>query len=339
MSEESYRKEQGVWVVGEVREGAIHPVSYELLAWGRGLADALVEKLTIVMLGSQLQEKVGELIFRGADRVLLVDHPALEHFRVEPYGNVLSALIEEEKPEILIAAATTMGRTLMPVLAVKVGTGLTADCTSLEIDPAERLLIQTRPAVGGNIMAVIKTPMHRPQMATVRPKSKRPLVPDPERIGEIICKQFPEALYFSRVKRLDFIPEEGGGAPIQDAECVVAFGKGLKDGRHVEMIRELARLLDGSLGASRNATDAGWISYSHQVGLSGKTVSPRLYVALGISGAVQHLAGMSSAETIVAVNADPEANIFNVADYGIVGDLFEVVPRLIAKLKEQPKEA
>jgi electron transfer flavoprotein alpha subunit len=338
MSEQDYRHHKGVWVVGEMRQGKIHTVSFELLAWGRALADALEEKLTVVILGKELEDQLEELILRGADQVLAVDHPALEHFQVDPFSKILSALIEENKPEILIAAATTMGRTLMPVLAVQVGTGLTADCTGLEIDPAERLLIQTRPAVGGNIMAVIKTPVHRPQMATVRPKSKRPLLPDPQRKGEIVFKEFPEEYYFSRVKRLAFIPQEEEGVPIQDAECVVAFGKGLKDGRHVEMIRELARLLGGALGASRNATEAGWIGYAHQVGLSGKTVNPRLYVALGISGAVQHLAGMSSAETIVAVNADPEANIFNVADYGIVGDLFEVVPLLIAKLKEAAKE-
>lgn len=338
MTETNIRPHKGVWVVGEMRDGIIHPVSFELLAWGRGLADALGETLTIALLGQDIPNEAEECIRRGADRVVLVDHPALAYFRADLFGNLMTALIREYLPEILIAAASTMGRTLMPVLAVKVGAGLTADCTGLEMDPQERLLIQTRPAVGGNIMAVIKTPVHRPQMATVRPKSKRPLPPDPNRRGEIIRKTFPEALFTSRVKRLAFIPEEGEGAPIQDAECVVAFGKGLKDGRHVELIRPLARLLGGSLGASRNATDAGWISYSHQVGLSGKTVSPRLYLALGISGAVQHLAGMASAETIVAVNADPEANIFNVADYGIIGDLFEVVPLLIAKLKEQAQE-
>ncbi len=335
MTEQDYSAYKGVWVLGEVRDGQIHPVSYELLAWGRGLADKLSVDLSIIMIGSHIKDKLGELIGRGADKVYVIDHPALEYFRVDPYAAILSALVDEYKPEILIASATTMGRTIMPVMAVKIGAGLTADCTGLDIDLSERLLIQTRPAVGGNIMATIKTPVLRPQMSTVRPKSKRPLPADPSRKGEIIIKEFDQEMLTSRVKRLSFIKEETSGAPIQDAEYIVAFGKGLKDGKQVELMKDLAEIFEGSLGASRSATDLGWISYSHQVGLSGKTVSPRLYMAIGISGAVQHLAGMSSAETIVAINSDPEANIFGVADYGIVGDLFEVVPLLIKKLKEK----
>ena len=339
MKEKDYSQYKGVWVLGEVRDGQIHPVSYELLAWGRGLADKLSVDLSIVLIGSAIKDKVGESIARGADRVYVIDHPALDHFRVDPFAAVLTALVEEYQPEILIASATTMGRTIMPIMAVKLDAGLTADCTGLDIDLEERLLIQTRPAVGGNIMATIKTPVLRPQMSTVRPKSKRPLPLDPSRKGEVIIKEFSEELLSSRVKRLKFIKEEAIGAPIQDAEYIVAFGKGLKDGKHVELMSELAGLFEGTLGASRSATDLGWISYSHQVGLSGKTVCPRLYIAVGISGAVQHLAGMSSAETIVAINSDPEANIFGVADYGIVGDLFEVVPLLIKKLNEKAKEA
>jgi len=339
MKERDYSQYKGVWVLGEVRDGEIHPVSYELLAWGRGLADKLSVDLSTVIIGSNIKDKIKELIPRGADKVYVIDHPDLEHFRVDPYSAVLTALVEEYKPEVFIASATTMGRTIMPVMAVKLDAGLTADCTGLDIDLEQRLLIQTRPAVGGNIMATIKTPILRPQMSTVRPKSKRPLPIDDSRKGEIIMKEFGEEVLTSRVKRLDFIKEETIGAPIQDAEHIVAFGKGLKDVKHVEMMHELAEIFDGSLGASRIAIDLGWISYSHQVGLSGKTVSPRLYIAVGISGAVQHLAGMSSAETIVAINSDPEANIFGVADYGIVGDLFEVIPLLIKKLKEKAKEA
>jgi electron transfer flavoprotein alpha subunit len=339
MQEQDYSAYKGVWALGEVRDGQIHPVSYELLAWGRGLADKLSVDLSIVIIGANLKDIVGELIPRGADKVYVIDHPALENFRVDPFAAVLTALIKEYKPEILIASATTMGRTIMPIMAVKLGAGLTADCTGLDIDLEERLLIQTRPAVGGNIMATIKTPVLRPQMSTVRPKSKRPLPSDSSRRGEIIIKEFDQALLNSRIKRLSFLKEETSGAPIQDAEHIVSFGKGLKDAKYLDLMKELAGVFKGSLGASRNATDLGWISYSHQVGLSGKTVSPRLYIAVGISGAVQHLAGMSSAETIVAINSDPEANIFNVADYGIVGDLFEVIPLLIKKLKEKAKEA
>lgn len=329
---------QGVWTLGEVRNGEIHSVSHELLAWGRDLADKLEVELTSVVMGHGITDKVNELIARGADKVIVVDNPALEHFRADPFSKILEALIEEYKPEILIASATTMGRTLMPILASKLSAGLTADCTGLEADLEERLLIQTRPAVGGNIMATIKTPTARPQMSTVRPKSKRPLPADDSRTGEIITRDFEGDYLESRVTRLNFIEEEAGGIPIQEAEVVVAFGKGMKDAKNLELINELADLLGGSVGASRGAIDLGWISYSHQVGLSGKTVSPRLYVACGISGAVQHLAGMSSAETVVAVNSDPEANIFGVADYSIIGDFNEVVPLLIEKLKQRAKE-
>ncbi|MBW2060739.1 MAG: electron transfer flavoprotein subunit alpha/FixB family protein [Deltaproteobacteria bacterium] len=329
---------KGVWALGEVREGEIHPVSYELLAWGRGLADDLGVELASVVIGHEVKAKVKDLIFRGADKVYVVDYPALENFRADPYSEIITSLINEYKPEILIASATTMGRTVMPICAVKIGAGLTADCTGLEIDPDERLLVQTRPAVGGNIMATIKTPSLRPQMATVRPKSKRPLPIDDSRSGEVIVKEFDGASLSSRVKRIDFIKEETIGVPIQDAEIIIAFGKGLQDPKNIGLINELAELLGGSIGASRRAIDFGWISYSHQVGLSGKTVSPKLYLACGISGAVQHLAGMSSAEIIIAVNSDPDAEIFSVADYGIVGDLFEVLPLLIQKLKERVKE-
>ncbi|NQU15905.1 MAG: electron transfer flavoprotein subunit alpha/FixB family protein [Desulfobacteraceae bacterium] len=329
---------KGIWALGEVREGKIHPVSYELLAWGRGLADDLGVELSSVIIGYNIEDKVKELIYEGADKVYLVDNPALEHFRADPYSKILTALVKEYRPEVFIASATTMGRTVMPICAVKLEAGLTADCTGLDIDLDERLLIQTRPAVGGNIMATIKTPDMRPQMSTVRPKSKRPLPIDNSRTGEVIVKEFKGEYLDSRVKRIDFQREESVGAPIQDAEIIVAFGKGLKDAKNLGLIEELAELLGGSIGASRSAIDLGWISYSHQVGLSGKTVSPRLFIACGISGAVQHLAGMSSAETIVAVNSDPDARIFGVADYGIVGDLFEVVPLLTEKLRQRSKE-
>ena len=329
---------KGVWTLGEVREGMIHPVSYELLAWGRGLADTLGVELTSVIIGHNVKDKVKELACGGADKVYVVDDAALEHFRVDPYSKILAALVEEYKPEILIASATTLGRTLMPVCAVKLGAGLTADCTGLDIDVDERLLIQTRPAIGGNIMATIKTPILRPQMSTVRPKSKRPLPRDDSRSGEVIVKKFEGSYLESRVKRVDFLREETIGAPIQDADIVVSCGKGLKDEKQLALVNELAELLGGSVGASRKAVDLGWISYSHQVGLSGKTVSPKLYIACGISGAVQHLAGMSSAGTVIAINSDPEADIFRVSDYGIVGDLFEVVPVLIEKLKQGNRE-
>lgn len=329
---------KGVWTLGEMREGEIHSVSYELLAWGRGLADKLGVELSSIIIGHNVKDKVKELIYRGADKVYVVDNPALKDFRADPYSEILTSLVEEYKPEIFIASATTLGRTVMPICMVKLETGLTADCTGLDIDLNERLLIQTRPAIGGNVMATIKTPFSRPQMSTVRPKSKRPLPRDDSKSGEVIAKEFSGEYLKSRVKTMDFLKEETIGAPIQDADIVVSFGKGLKDAKNAGLINELAEILGGSVGASRKVVDLGWIPYSHQVGLSGKTVSPKLYIACGISGAVQHMAGMSSAETVVAINSDPEADIFSLADFGVAGDLFEVIPLLIKKLKERARE-
>jgi len=216
----------GVWVLGEERNGTIHSVSYELLAWGRGLADKLGEELTCVILGQSVLDQAQELIYCGADKVLVVNHADLGIFRVDPYARILEALIAQYRPEILLASATTMGRTVMPVLAARIHTGLTADCTGLDIDAEERLLLQTRPAIGGNVMATIKTPKHRPQMATVRPKSKRPLPRDPARQGEIVEERFDESLLTSRVVRTGFEPDTTSDAPIQDADIVVAGGKG-----------------------------------------------------------------------------------------------------------------
>ncbi|HBF43250.1 MAG TPA: electron transfer flavoprotein subunit alpha, partial [Desulfobacteraceae bacterium] len=241
---------KGVWTLGEVREGEIHPVSYELLAWGRGLADKLGVELSSIIIGHNVKDKVKELIYRGADKVYVVDNPALKDFRADPYSEILTSLVEEYKPEIFIASATTLGRTVMPICMIKLETGLTADCTGLDIDLNERLLIQTRPAIGGNVMATIKTPSSRPQMSTVRPKSKRPLPREDSKTGEVIVKEFSGEYLKSRVKTMDFLKEETIGAPIQDADIVVSFGKGLKDAKNVGLINELAELLGGSVGAS-----------------------------------------------------------------------------------------
>ncbi len=329
-------------MLGEERNGTIHSVSYELLAWGRGLADKLGEELTCVILGQSVIDHAQELVYRGADKVLVANHPELGIFRADPYARILATLIKKYHPEILLASATTMGRTVMPVLAATIHTGLTADCTGLAIDTEERLLLQTRPAIGGNVIATIKTPKHRPQMATVRPKSKRPLPRDPSRQGEIIEEQLDESYFAARVVRLAFDPDTTSDAPIQDADIVVAGGKGFKNAKGFTQAFEIARRLGGAVGASRTAVDQGWVSYAHQVGLSGKSVTPKLYMALGISGSPNHLAGMSSSEVVVAVNKDPEANIFKVADFGIVGDLAEIIPVLLERLDRSsmapPKE-
>jgi electron transfer flavoprotein alpha subunit len=323
-----------VWTLAEAANGRLGRVSFELLGRGRDLADKLHTRLTAVVLGYQVSpDDLQELIQRGADEVLLVDDRRLEHFLCEMHSATLCELIGRHKPAILIAAATTTGRTVMPYVAVKVNAGLTADCTGLDIEPETGNLLQTRPAIGGNIMATIKTPTARPQMATVRPRSTRIPQRDSLRRGEVRREKAPTALS-SRVTLKDFIKVSEAHS-LSEADRVVSVGRGIKKGENLPLIRDLAAALDAAVGASRDVVDRGWLDYPHQVGLSGKTVSPRLYVAIGISGAIQHLAGMQTAETIVAINSDPDAQIFRVADIGIVGDLFTVVPALTARLKEE----
>jgi len=261
---------EGVWTLGETRNGEINPVSYELLAWGRELADKRGTTLASVVLGHDIKDKVESLIQHGADIVYVVDHPGLEHFAPDVHAAVLEKLVREMMPEIFIASATTYGRTVMPLLAGKIETGLTADCTGLDIEANSGLLIQTRPAIGGNVMATIKTPNHRPEMSTVRPRSRKPLAKDESRTGQTIEKTYPDGLFNSKVRFIDFIRDETTALPIQEAEIIVSGGKGLKDGKNFDLVRELADLLGGSVGASRQAVDLGWIPYSHQVGLSGK---------------------------------------------------------------------
>jgi electron transfer flavoprotein alpha subunit len=245
----------------------------------------------------------------------------------------MERLIAEYQPEIIIAGATSAGRTLMPYVAMKVHGGLTADCTGLDIEDGSGLLLQTRPAIGGNIMATIKCPDYRPQMATVRPKSTPQALPENGRRGEIIRLIAPPELLHSRIIRTGFVPDEEKFG-LQDAETVVAVGRGIKKAENIYLARELADALGAALGASRDVVDRGWLSYPHQIGLSGKTVSPKLYIAVGISGSIQHLAGMQTAGRIVAINKDPDAQIFKVADFGIVGNLFDILPKLTAMIKK-----
>ena len=274
------------------------------------------------------------MIQRGADKVFFIQNPVLANFLPKPYSNAVCQLIKEEKPEIIVAAATTTGRTVMPLVAAKANTGLTADCTELTIDPESKILLQTRPAIGGNIMATIKTPNHRPQMATVRPKSAKPAQPDSTRKGEIIVKEYDGAVFITPEKFLAYIKDTTQEVSIEEADIIVAGGKGMKNAEGFKMVEELARLLGAGVGATRDAVELGWTTYPHQIGLSGKTVSPKLYIALGLSGKIQHLAGMQTSDVIVAVNKDPEAQIFKVADFGIVGDVFEVVPMILAAVKK-----
>ena len=325
---------QEVWTLAEVRGGVIHPVSRELLAWGRELADALGAPLASVVLGRGVLDAASSLAAYGADKVYVADEPEFEHFKADAACAALAELIEERKPTILIASATTQGRTVMPMLSARLSCGLTADCTELAIDTASKRLVQTRPAIGGNVMADIKTKGRDPQMCTVRPKSKRPLAPDASRSCEVVrFAPTPEALR-SLIKFISFEPERTIGLPLQEAEVIVAGGKGMKNAKNFAKLAELAELIGGTVGASRMAVDLGWAPYSAQVGLSGKSVTPRLYLAFGISGAVQHIAGMSGAESIIAINSDPEAPIFRVADLAIQGDAMEVLSALIAAVKK-----
>ncbi len=322
---------QGIWTIAEAVDGKIRTVSYELLTRGKKLAKKLGEELISVLICNNVSaEAAKELILRGADKVYLINAAELENFIVENYSNVLIDLINEYKPSIILSAATTAGRTLMPHVAIRVEGGLTADCTELDIEDETGNLLQTRPAIGGNILATIKTPEHRPQMATVRPRSTKPSPIDETRkgIGEIIELDFKQELFDGRVERIDFRKADGDDVNIQDAEIVVCGGKGMKKKDNFTMINEMAGYLGGMVGASRDAVDRDWITYPHQVGLSGKTVTPKLYIAVGVSGAIQHLAGMKTADNIIAINNDPDAAIFKVADFGIIGDLFEIVPEI-----------
>lgn len=322
------REYRNVWVYAEQSDGHIESVTYELLGKGRELAAALDMKLCAVLIGSGVSGLCDALVQRGADTVYVVDRPELGHFQDEPYSAVLVDLVRRHKPNILLCGATTVGRSLVARVAVSVNAGLTADCTGLDIDKESGNLLQTRPAFGGNIMATIICPDHRPQMATVRHKVMREADADPSRSGEIVAEQIASALLASRTRRLRFAPEDTATVNIAEADIIVSGGRGLQKPEHFAVLRDLAQVLGAGVGASRAAVDANWIAYSHQVGQTGKTVCPKLYFACGISGQIQHLAGMSSAEIIVAINKDPDAPIFKVATYGIVGDVLTIVPML-----------
>ena len=331
-ADESLDSFRGVWVWVEQFNGRAGEISWEMMGQGRRLADTLGVPLTACVLGHGMDAVAREAIARGADVVLLADDPALAVYRTEPYSRVLVDLVRKHRPEIFLLGASSRGRDLAGSVATPLHTGLTADCTGLEIDIERRLLLQTRPAYGGNIMATIVTPNHRPQMATVRHRVFEAAPRDPFRSGQIV--PVPVALSEADVvtRVVDFVVESGE-VNLADAAIIVAGGAGIGGAEGFAPLRELAHLLGGAVGASRAAVDAGWIPYPHQVGQTGRTVRPDLYIACGISGAIQHLAGMSTAKVIVAINTDPEAPIFGLAHYGIVGDVRQVVPALTEQLR------
>lgn len=326
---------RGVWVFAEQRANKLMPVSIELLGEGRKIADDLGVELTAILLGDEgAGVLTSELIAYGADKVIFAHSPVLYTYRTESYTKVLTDLVNERKPEVFLMGATHIGRDLGPRLSCRLATGLTADCTRLGVDPETRELLQTRPAFGGNIMATILCPNHRPQMATVRPGVMERPKKDASRQGEVekIAVELHEDEI--RTKVLEIIKEAKKTVNLEEAKIIVSGGRGLGGPEGFKLIEELADALGGEVGASRAAVDAGWISHDHQCGQTGKTVRPLLYVACGISGAIQHLAGIQESKCIVAINKNPDAPIFKVADYGLVGDLYKIIPILIEEVKK-----
>ncbi len=321
-----------VMVFAEQRRDELEEAALELVGKGRELAGKLGVNLYALLLGKDLKGKPEKLIAHGADKVIVVADDSLFNFLPEPYTNILIEIIKKYKPSIFLAPSTTQGRALLSRTAGKIYTGLTADCTGLDVD-AEGNLLQTRPAFGGSIKARILTPNMRPQMATVRPKVFKVLDEDLNRKGEAIEEEISSELLRSTTKFEKWIEDTTSAISIEDADIIISGGRGLGCSDNFKILFELAEILGGAVGASRPTVDEGWIPYSHQVGQTGKTVGPKMYIAVGISGAIQHLEGMRSSDFIIAINKDPDAPIFKVADVGIVGDLFEVVPALKEKLK------
>ena len=321
-----------VWVLGEIVEGHVHKVTLELLGIARELADKRASKnckVVCLLMGSKLEGLEKELFYQSADRVIMVDDDSLKFFNDSIYASVVSRLITKYKPEILISGATSKGRSLMPLVAVNVETGLTADCTGLDIDKESGLLLQTRPAYGGNIIATIKCENHRPQMSTVRQGVFKALETDSSRTGELISETVLEE---EKQTRFTVLSEESYGEDsrinLHDANVIVTGGRGVKSTEGFEIIHQLAESVKGAVGATRATIDSGWISYAHQVGQTGLTVQPEVYIACGVSGQIQHLVGMQSSDLIIAINKDSDAPIMQLADVAIVGDLFEVVPEI-----------
>ncbi len=325
---------KGVLVFGEMAEGKLAPITIELLGAGRKFADELGEELTALLMGSKSAGLGQEAIVYGADNVYVAEDPLLDQYNSDAYTQATADLCKKLLPSVVLLGYTDIGCDLAPRLNGRLGGGLAMDCLSLTIDPSTKLLISTRPVFGGNGQATMVSRSARPQMATVRPKTVPPAERNDARQGKVITveeKIDPSAL---KVRVVERIEEKVEGVKLEDAEVVVTGGRGIGSAKNWEMIQELARVLGGAVGATRPACDEGWASVSLQIGQSGKVVSPKLYIAVALSGAMSHISGHLGSKTIVAINKDKEANIFNVAHFGIVGDYKEVLPALTAKLKE-----
>lgn len=328
----------GVWVFAEQREGQLQKVSLELLGEGRKIADKLGSKLTALLIGNKVQNLVEDLSRHGADEVLVVDAPELEHYTTDGYTKAICELANAKKPNIIFIGATFIGRDLGPRVAARLETGLTADCTSLDVDVESGDLLATRPAFGGNLMATIVCPDHRPQMATVRPGvfEKLPLGENDATVENVEIKFNSNDI---RTKIVEIIKEHKDIVDISEANVLVAGGRGIGSEENFKMLKELAEVMNGSIAASRAAVEKGWVDKDYQVGQTGKTVRPNIYVACGISGAIQHAAGMQDSDMIIAINKDANAPIMKIADYAIVGDVNKVVPEFIAQLKAMKEES
>lgn len=325
---------KNVYVLAEQRDGELQKVGIELIGKARELADNLGQQVVGVILGSGIKEKAQILIEHGADEVIVVDHPMLAEYVTEPYAKALYQVIKECDPEIVLYGASSIGRDLAPRVSARVHTGLTADCTGLAIDPETKLLLMTRPAFGGNIMATIVCENHRPQMATVRPGVMQALPKDANRKGEI--KEIKVELTDAdmNVKVREVIKQKHKAADITEAKILVAGGRGIGSAQGFDMLRELADVLGGEIASSRANVDAGWIEKDRQVGQTGKTVRPNLYIACGISGAIQHVAGMEGSDVIISINKNTTSPIFDVSDLGVVGDVKVILPKLTEAIKK-----
>ncbi|CUA80714.1 electron transfer flavoprotein subunit alpha/FixB family protein [Anoxybacillus suryakundensis] len=332
MNFDDYR---GIWIYIEVKDGHVAPVSLELLGAGRALADKRKTELAGVLIGSGVKTIAPTLFQYGADVVYVYDDPIFEHYRTEPYMRALLDCCHKHKPEVILYGATPSGKDLASAIATDLPTGLTADTTILDIEEDTGLLLASRPAFGGNIMATILCKKYRPQMATVRPKVMKALPQDPSRTGKIVEEHIELREEEMRTKVLEIVREATKKARIDEADIIVAGGKGMGSKEGFQLIHQLAEVLGGAVGASRDVVEAGWIDHHHQVGQTGVTVTPKIYFAIGISGAIQHVVGMQNSDLIIAINKDPNAPIFQSCHYGIVGDAFEIVPLLIERFKEE----
>lgn len=330
MNFEDYR---GVWVFIEVKDGRIVPVSLELLGAGRQLADKRKTELAGVLIGEQVESLAGTVFAYGADTVYVYDDPIFKHYRTETYMKAILACTQKHKPEILLYGATSTGKDLASAVATDLPTGLTADCTMLDVEEDTGLLLASRPAFGGNIMATILCKKYRPQMATVRPKVMKAQFPMPGRTGTLISEKIALKEDEVRTKVLEIVRNTLPNVRIDEADIIVAGGKGLGSAAGFQLIHELADVLGAAVGASRDVVEAGWVGHHHQVGQTGVTVTPKIYFAIGISGTIQHVVGMQNSGLIIAINKDPQAPIFQACHYGIVGDAFEIVPLLIEQFK------